>query len=342
MVFELKRKIIILLFLLIVSFFSFNNSDRITGRMISKRPVFENFTVFGPYFSPSNYSKDVFLGFLENASESLYCALYDIKDYDVVNVLNKKYFEGVDVKVVSDFSSSLKSNSKIKDLKMDVVLNENSNGLMHNKFCISDGNKVLVGSLNPTYNGFYLNDNNFVIIKSSLIYDVFRDEFFELYRELDFGKGAKSNKNIFINGDKSIGIYFCPEDNCEKELINEILNSEKSIYFEAFSFTDNAIAQSIINSEAFEIKGILESRGISLYSEYDFFVENNVSVIKDKNKNSMHNKVIIIDNSTVIMGSPNFSNNGMNRNDESMIIIHDVAIASKYVSEFFRLWREYA
>ena len=54
----------------------------------------------------------------------------------------------------------------------------------------------------------------------------------------------------------------------------------------------------------------------------------------------LHHKVIILDDSTVILGSFNFSSNATDSNDENLVIIHDAGIAGQYVTEYNRRMAE--
>ena len=63
-----------------------------------------------------------------------------------------------------------------------------------------------------------------------------------------------------------------------------------------------------------------------------------LAVKLDHYRNLMHHKVIVIDNSRVIMGSYNFSRNANRSNDENVLIIDNKDIAAEYLSEFKRLW----
>ena len=54
----------------------------------------------------------------------------------------------------------------------------------------------------------------------------------------------------------------------------------------------------------------------------------------------MHHKVIIIDDSTVILGSYNFTASADERNDENLLIIHDPEVAALFVEEFGRVYEQ--
>jgi phosphatidylserine/phosphatidylglycerophosphate/cardiolipin synthase-like enzyme len=54
----------------------------------------------------------------------------------------------------------------------------------------------------------------------------------------------------------------------------------------------------------------------------------------------MHHKVIIIDNSTVITGSYNFTASAEANNDENVVIIINPVLAGKYMEEFQRVYKQ--
>ena len=60
---------------------------------------------------------------------------------------------------------------------------------------------------------------------------------------------------------------------------------------------------------------------------------------KDQN-DFMHNKVMVIDNKTVVTGSYNFSENA-EKNDENLVIIESPLIAAAYTRYFDALFRQY-
>ena len=65
-----------------------------------------------------------------------------------------------------------------------------------------------------------------------------------------------------------------------------------------------------------------------------------MSVIQDRNTGTMHHKVIVIDEETVITGSYNFSKNAEERNSENLLIIKgNPDIAQAYLAEFNRVAR---
>ena len=65
-----------------------------------------------------------------------------------------------------------------------------------------------------------------------------------------------------------------------------------------------------------------------------------MDVWQDGNPYTLHHKVFIIDDQTVVLGSLNFSDNAAESNDENILIIHDAAIAGPYLAEFERVYQQ--
>lgn len=308
---------------------------------------------------------------LIGSSNTTHCALFDLSLKGVIDALNRSFLEGKDVKLIVD-NENYKKVSSLEFAKQDT-----SSQLSHNKFCIFDfdnGNKieidvnnqinsnnnrinnkkniVLTGSFNPTGRA-YVNDNNIIILQSQYIASNYENEFNELWNGI-FSKGNAVKYPITILNGIKIENYFCPEDRCEMHS-NEILKqANKSIYFMAFSFTSDVLANTIVkkhnqnkgskdrlmakeNSEI-EVLGIYEKSQASIWKEYTYLTDTPLKIFADKNRYNMHHKVFIIDNATVITGSYNPTKGGNNKNDENILIIHDKKIADKFAKEFFRIY----
>ena len=63
-----------------------------------------------------------------------------------------------------------------------------------------------------------------------------------------------------------------------------------------------------------------------------------VPVEVDGNKYTMHHKIIVIDENTVITGSFNFTKSADQENDDNLLVIHNPDLAKLYLQEFDRIW----
>ncbi len=286
------------------------------------------------YFCPEDDCEKAMNSFLQQANESIHCALFDLDLESLITTLIEKNKE-IDVKVVVD------DKNKENVLGLDFVKLDTSSQLSHNKFCVVDGKMLFTGSTNPTFNGVNKNNNNLLLIYSKKMAYNYDAEFNELWQGI-FGGGPKNVKTKFIINNEVYEQYFCPEDNCRKHVKDEILKAKKSIYFMTFCFTDGSISTDIAfmyHNNSIDIKGVFEKNlANNKYSEYEMLEYQGVPVKKDGNKAMMHHKVFIIDNETVITGSYNPTKSGDSKNDENLLIIHSKDIASKFVEEFNKIW----
>ncbi|MBI4147111.1 hypothetical protein HY494_00485 [Candidatus Woesearchaeota archaeon] len=286
------------------------------------------------FFCPQDQCEEELISFLDSAEKSIHCALYDIGLQPVQEKLLEKQKE-IEVQVVTD-------NDYLKKFDHPFV-KADSYGLMHNKFCVVDGKKVSGGSMNPTENDAHKNNNNLLLIESAVIAQNYEDEFQEMWQG-NFKKGDRvKNPVIMLNNqgkNLQIETYFCPEDHCTEKVREELKKAEKSIHFMTFSFTHEGIANILLlkNLDGIEVKGVMEVRQISEYSQFSRLQQNGIAVLQDGNKNNLHHKVFIIDNRTVITGSFNPTANGDKNNDENAVIIEDEEIAKMFVEEFERVY----
>lgn len=302
----------------------------ITGNTIKDMPH-ETAKPLDVYFCPEDDCADNLIKFINSADNYVYCALFDLRLENVISTLAKKS-KTIPVKVVVD------DNNDKGQLKGKNIIFDTSSQLSHNKFCVIDDIKVWTGSFNPTKRGNEKNNNNALIIYSGYLAKNYKDEFNELWNR-QFGEGETVEYPIVYINNKKFENYFCPEDNCKGQVIEELLKAKKSIYFMIFSFTDEEIGDVLLFSNVKNIKGVFEKvQAASQYSQYQRLKDFGLDVKIDGNPANMHHKVFIIDRKTVITGSYNPSKSGNSKNDENIIIIEDEKIAKEYVEEFNKIW----
>jgi phospholipase D len=153
----------------------------------------------------------------------------------------------------------------------------------------------------------------------------------------------KTHKKVNLSGSE-IKILFCPEDNCEKNIITELNEAKKNISILAFSFTSEAIGKTLVELKEernINITTIFEKTRISKFSEYELLKKHNTTTMFDGNKYTMHEKMIIIDDSTLIVGSYNPTKNANTLNDENILIIkHNDELIFDAKREFERIKNE--
>ncbi|GEM_PF-625700 len=284
---------------------------------------------------------------LIESSSIIKCAFYTVDDVFLELLINKSSSAEVNIALDEKMFDKMKNEIKETLIARKIIRAVPSKGIMHNKFCIFENKIVLTGSYNPTEMDSYYNNNNVAIIKSKILSDNYEKKFQELWlraeieneklnentRISDFRKAIIMNKTLVKN-------YFCPEDDCRERVIEELEKTRENIVFMTFSFTDAKISEVLAqkSGQNIKVKGIFEKKQISNYSEFEYLKANGIEVKADNNPYTMHHKVFIIDNETVITGSFNPTENANFRNDENMLIINDRKIAERYLEEFDYVW----
>ncbi len=306
------------------------------------------------FLSKNDNPETGLVSIIGKARESCYAAFYEISSPRVVEALVDARKRGVEVKLVINQKPNtgrrhFKAIERFEKSGAEVVTNiSRRGGLMHNKFAVIDGKYLWTGSYNATVNDSVKNNNNAILICSSPLADIYRNEFLEMFDEEIFGN--RSERGPFADlrktyhvrvGDTDINAYFAPEDNVERIILKRLEKAKSTIHFMAFSFTSAGIGEMMIrkHKSGVDVRGIFERYGAKAgHSQYTKMKLEGVPVRLDGNRYRMHHKVIIIDGERVIMGSYNYSRNANRSNDENILIIDNRDIASEYLSEFRRLW----
>lgn len=281
---------------------------------------------------------------IDQARLSVDIAMDSLDLWSIRDALLEAYRRGVAVRVVVE-SDGLNS-EQVQDLIASgiQVVNDQGEGLMHNKFTIIDRREVFSGSMNYTLNGAYRSDNNLIRIQSADLAEDYLVEFEEMFLDHQFGSGSPSNTpRPFINVSGSpVEVYFSPDDATMERVIELVQGAQEKVFFLGYSFTDDDLAAALINAHnsGIEVQGVLDkAQALSnTGGEYQNLLESGIDVRLDGNPGSMHHKVIIIDGQVVVTGSYNFSKSAKTRNDENTLILHNPEMAGIYTIEFGRVW----
>lgn len=285
---------------------------------------------------------------IHNARVSVDAALYDLDLWSMRDALLEAHKRGVQVRVVTESDYLGEAEMQALIAGGIEVRDDRGEGLMHNKFLVIDRQEVWTGSMNFTVNDAYKNNNNLLHIRSSKLAEDYTAEFEEMFEEGDFGKlssGKTPYPSFSINGTQ-VEVFFSPDDGPSARITALLNDAQHSIYFLAFSFTSDEIAEAMIEraGAGVEVQGVMERRQYETNAgtEYDRFLAAGVDVHLDGNPRTMHHKVIVIDGEIVITGSYNFTFNAENRNDENLLILYSPDLAAQFLQEFQRVLEEAA
>jgi phosphatidylserine/phosphatidylglycerophosphate/cardiolipin synthase-like enzyme len=280
---------------------------------------------------------------IDTAQENVDVAAYDFDLAPVADALVRAAERGVRVRLVSDsdYADELGPRT-LRQAGIPVVF-DNREPFMHNKFAVIDGDAVWTGSWNLTENGTYRNNNNVVILTSEQLATNYTTEFEEMFDDRAFGASspdAVPYPQIDLDGVR-VETVFEAEGNVRARILSLLAEADASIYVMAFVFTDDELAQALIDRhhDGIDVIAVVEARNVeSPGSDYDKLRRAGVEVLEDGNPYIMHHKVMIVDEAAVVTGSYNFSASAADRNDENSLILHSPEIAAQYVEEFWRVY----
>jgi phosphatidylserine/phosphatidylglycerophosphate/cardiolipin synthase-like enzyme len=302
----------------------------------STNSIIPLFSFTGSNYNDQNGMEQLIISDIKSAKKSIKLAIYGFTNDNLRDTLIQAHNNGIDVKIATDDSKfDSEDITVIKNAGIPVISDEKSSALMHHKFLVIDSSIVWTGSANYTYYSFYKNNENIVKIVDANVAYAYTQEFYELVNHQD-------KKGAYIS--EKIEVYFSPEDDFEQRLLELVEGAKESIQFLAFAFTNKNLSDALIQKyqEGVSISGVFDKKQdsgfLKRYSKYTTLLQNGLNVKLDGNRQTMHNKVFIIDSKTVVTGSYNFTIKANNENNENILVIHNKEFANRYIKEFNEIY----
>ncbi len=296
---------------------------------------------------------DALIELIQQATQSIDLAIYNVNEDVIVNALNIAKNKGIQVRYIAAESTS---NTSLEPPPAFPVLYGNDWALMHNKFVVIDAAipeqaAVFTGSMNFTTSQILSYPNNMVLIRDHALAKNYTREFEEMWGsqgqvpEPDYARfGSEKWDNtphLFKVNGSLVESYFSPSDFTNREILDELQNAVFSIRFALLTFTKDDLAEAMIQQlqNGLEVRGIIENINDN-GSEFNKILNAGVDVIDHSPSILLHHKYAILDDEVVITGSHNWSNAADQQNDENTVIIHDALVANQFRQEFEARWGE--
>ncbi len=304
------------------------------------------------------------IDWINRANTSIYAALAFFSNMSVAEALVNAKNRGVVVKVVVDDDSQvydavqymINNGVEVRD---DSGYESNIGGehTMHLKFIVIDNATVIFGSANPTDTGLGYNNETIIVLYNvpSIAY-YFLQEFDELWSGTFGGgtdtSGCYTTTLVDSNGSRDVDIcvYFGPEHKLNDTLYYWVSRANTSIYFALYLMTTSSSIRSILNEIISKNQSGVDVRGLFddelnedyRYSAYFWLYRNGTKAIAfDRSLYKLHNKLFVIDNNTVLVGSYNPTGTATTSNDEVLVVIRDPVIAGAYAQEYLKTWKRW-
>lgn len=348
-------KILLSIFVLFSVFFN-GNSQSI--QVLFNQPVNTTVSSLTDAHTSTNLD-DTIKKLIDQSQTTLEIAVWDNGSTLIVNAINAAYLRGVQVRYIT---SSNALNSALSSLHPSIpVLERNagiSSNVMHNKFIIVDGQKLLMGSMNFGNGSIFDDFNNIVLISDIDLAAAYTLEFDEMWgsngaqpnlTNSKFGPDKTNNTlhNFTIDG-STVESYFSPTDNTTLEIVNAINSADFTLDIAMFTFINNTIGDAVIAAKqrGVNVRCIIENVGY-FGSEYSNLINAGISVISHEGiPFDFHHKYCIIDafqsasDPQVVTGSHNWTNSAEEEYDENTLIFHNLILAQQFTEEFTQRWQE--
>jgi phosphatidylserine/phosphatidylglycerophosphate/cardiolipin synthase-like enzyme len=136
----------------------------------------------------------------------------------------------------------------------------------------------------------------------------------------------------------SLEAHFSPKGGCTEAIVREIQQARHEILVLAYSFTSRPIAQALVDAKlrGVHVDIVLDhSNETEVHTDLPFFLEQGLAPVIDPHHAIAHNKVMILDNRTLLTGSFNFTQHAENENAENLLVIKGQApLVRKYKENF--------
>ncbi len=136
-------------------------------------------------------------------------------------------------------------------------------------------------------------------------------------------------------------------ENIEERIQQELSKAKKSVFLYVAWFNNKNLFNELVNNarNGCSVSLIISNDNINLYSPIDFeqlhIYKSKVYRIGSGETELMPNNFCVIDHSTIITGSYNWSYKAESNFEDVIITSNDTALADQFISEFNRIRKQY-
>jgi phosphatidylserine/phosphatidylglycerophosphate/cardiolipin synthase-like enzyme len=135
-----------------------------------------------------------------------------------------------------------------------------------------------------------------------------------------------------------IAVYFSPHGGCQAAIVDQIDSAQQTIDMQCYSFTSSEISHALVDAagRGVRVRVIFDKNAAAERGSQAAYLENhNIPVYIDGQHPIAHNKVIVVDNKTVLTGSFNYTHQAENYNAENLLVLTDKPdLAAAYEGNF--------
>ncbi|MBA3603509.1 MAG: phosphatidylserine/phosphatidylglycerophosphate/cardiolipin synthase family protein [Parachlamydiaceae bacterium] len=260
---------------------------------------------------------------INQAEKSVTLVIFNLTDGKIISSLREKSCSDCEVKVICDFRNSSKLEAKlgpkVKILKRDIK------GLMHIKMLIIDNKQTWIGSANMTRESLRHYGNLMTAIDS------------EPFAEMASSKARSLSCNgetflpithrIFSLGPQNIELWFLPDDAFAVARLKKLIQgAKKSIRIAMFTWTRHDLAQEVINANnrGIKVEVAIDKKSADGCGKLvvDMLLKGKINLRLSAGAPLLHHKGMVIDGTTLVNGSANWTKAAFTSNDDCFIVVY--------------------
>jgi cardiolipin synthase len=280
----------------------------------------------GPTEFYSNQGGDdlriVFQNAIESAQHSLVLAVYSLNDGKIVKALKNKAAEGVDVTVIVDNKASPTAK---KNLGSSIkTIQRSPPGLMHLKILVVDNQQAWIGSANMSYDSLRLHGNLVIGVDNPPLAKTLHDYLIAMPKT-----GPPPNISCpiqFAQQGQEGDLWLLPDkDRALRCLLDTIHNAQESIKVAMFTWTHPALTQAIIDAHqrGVDVTCVIDGNqgsatGADVFAK---LCKAGIPTYLSNGKGLLHYKMLVVDDSILVIGSANWTRSAFTRNDDCFVIL---------------------
>lgn len=135
-----------------------------------------------------------------------------------------------------------------------------------------------------------------------------------------------------------IAAMFSPDGGCSDRIVQEIGRAKETVRVQMYMFTSKPIAQAIIDAQKRGVDCVViadKSQEKMTYGRLPVLRRGGVKVLIDDKHRTANNKILLIDDRTIITGSFNYTKAAEEQNAENILIIKNhKKLFAKYLANF--------
>lgn len=276
-------------------------------------------------------------GAILDAKKSVLLIIYTLTDKQIIDALNQKANEGLDIRIIYDGKEcpflERKLHPQIK------VLKRFGDGRMHLKILLVDSEQVWIGSSNMTADSLRMYGNLITGLVNPALGEFILAKSLIMKEE---GKQEALTHREFLQENQLLEMWFLPDDNQAAKRIIQLINSaKKTVQVAMFTFTRHDFAEALIAAGK---RGVKVELAMDHYSgngaclrTVKYLQNHGIPVFFSQGSPLFHYKMMIIDDSILVNGSANWTKAAFTENDDCFIVLHSLTLQQS--QQLTDLWK---